>query len=131
MCGEVASLACIMAVQTQTKGKEMTARQRRHVMIKELNDRRRETRGNFAAEFQVSLRTIDNDLVYLSEEYPVYTDRGRGGGIYVDKDFYLNQRYLSKAQKELLLRLKDALEGEDRRIMENILKTFGEKEDGR
>ena len=49
----------------------------------------------------------------------------------MDKDFHLNQRYLSKAQKELLLRLKDVLEGEDRRIMENILKTFGEKEDGR
>ena len=109
----------------------MTARERRHVMIKELSDRRRETRGNFAVEFQVSLRTIDNDLIYLSQEYPIYTDRGRGGGIYVDKDFYLNQRYLSKTQKELLLRLKDTLEGEDRRIMENILKTFGEKEDGK
>ena len=109
----------------------MTARERRYAMIKELSDRRRETRENFAAEFQVSLRTIDNDLIYLSQEYPIYTDRGRGGGIYVDKDFHLNQRYLSKAQKELLLRLKDVLEGEDRRIMENILKTFGEKEDGR
>ena len=109
----------------------MTARERRHVMIKELSDRRRETRGNFAVEFQVSLRTTDNDLIYLSQEYPIYTDRGRGGGIYVDKDFYLNQRYLSKTQKELLLRLKDTLEGEDRRIMENILKTFGEKEDGK
>ena len=100
-------------------------------MIKELSDRRRETRENFAAEFQVSLRTIDNDLIYLSEEYPVYTDRGRGGGIYVDKDFHLNQRYLSEAQSGLLLRLKNTLEGEDRRVMENILKTFGEKEDGR
>lgn len=109
----------------------MTARQRRHAMIKELSDRRRETRGNFAAEFQVSLRTIDNDLIYLSQEYPIYTDRGRGGGIYVDKDFYLNQRYLSKAQKDLLLCLEKILEGEGRRIMENILKTFGEKEDGR
>ena len=109
----------------------MTARERRYAMIKELSDRRRETRENFAAEFQVSLRTIDNDLIYLSEEYPVYTDRGRGGGIYVDKDFHLNQRYLSEAQSGLLLRLKNTLEGEDRRVMENILKTFGEKEDGR
>ena len=109
----------------------MTARERRHVMIKELSDRRRETRENFAVEFQVSLRTTDNDLMYLSQEYPIYTERGRGGGIYVDKDFYLNQRYLSKAQKDLLLCLEKILEGEDRRIMENILKTFGEKEDGR
>ena len=127
MCREVASLACIMAVQTHTTGKEMTARQRRHVMIKELSDRRRETRGNFAVEFQVSLRTIDNDLIYLSQEYPIYTERGRGGGIYVDKDFHLNQRYLSKAQKDLILRLEKTLEGEDRRIMENILKTFGKR----
>ena len=101
------------------------------MLIKNRNDRRRETRGNFAAEFQVSLRTIDNDLIYLSQEYPIYTDRGRGGGIYVDKDFHLNQRYLSEAQSRLLLRLKDTLEGEDRRIMENILKTFGEKEGGK
>ena len=106
----------------------MTARERRYAMIKELSDRRRETRENFAAEFQVSLRTIDNDLIYLSQEYPVYTERGRGGGIYVDKDFCLNQRYLSKAQKNLLLRLEKTLEGEDRQIMENILKTFGRKE---
>lgn len=97
-------------------------------MIKELSDRRKGTRENFAVEFQVSLRTIDNDLIYLSQEYPVYTERGRGGGIYVDKDFYLNQRYLSKAQKDLLLRLEKTLEGEDKQIMENILKTFGKKE---
>ena len=97
-------------------------------MIKELSDRRKGTSENFAVEFQVSLRTIDNDLIYLSQEYPVYTERGRGGGIYVDKDFYLNQRYLSKAQKDLLLRLEKTLEGEDKQIMENILKTFGKKE---
>ena len=109
----------------------MTAGERRRAILERLCVRRRDTRGNLAFEFGVSRRTIDNDLVYLSEEYPVYTDRGRGGGIYVDKDFYLNQRYLSKTQKELLLRLKDTLEGEDRRIMENILKTFGEKEDGK
>ena len=46
----------------------------------------------------------------------------------MDKDFYLNQRYLSKAQKDLLLRLEKTLEGEDKQIMENILKTFGKKE---
>ena len=40
-------------------------------------------------------------------------------------------RRISGKPKELLLRLKDTLEGEDRRIMENILKTFGEKEDGK
>ena len=49
----------------------------------------------------------------------------------MDKDFCLNQRYLSKAQKNLLLRLEKTLEGEDRQIMENILKTFGRKEEKR
>ena len=72
----------------------MTARQRRYAMIKELSDRQREMRENFAVEFQVGLWMIDNDLIYQLEEYPVYTDRVRGEGIYVDEDFYLNQIYL-------------------------------------
>lgn len=106
----------------------MTAGERRRAILERLCVRRRDTRGNLAFEFGVSRRTIDNDLIYLSEEYPVYTERGRNGGIYVDKDFYLNQRYLSKAQQDLLLRLGKTLEGEDRQVMENILKTFGRKE---
>ena len=87
--------------------------------------------GKFCRRISGKSADDSNDLIYLSQEYPVYTERGRNGGIYVDKDFYLNQRYLSKAQQDLLLRLGKTLEGEDRRIMENILKTFGEKEDGR
>ena len=66
----------------------MTANERRKMLLERLCVRRHETRENFAAEFGVSLRTIERDVVWLMTEYPVITTQGYGGGIGVE-DWYI------------------------------------------
>lgn len=80
---------------------------------------------NLAIEFDVSIRTICNDIGYLSLSYPLETVRGRyGGGVMVMDGFYMNNRYLKSEQQELLERLKRRLFGKELAIMNSILKDF-------
>ena len=86
----------------------MAADERRRKILEALSVRRYETCDNLAFEFGVSVRTIYNDLLHLSREYPIYTSQGHKGGI-----------------RELLTRLSSGLTGEDKKTMEEILKMFG------
>lgn len=69
----------------------------RTVTAKELSDR-----------FGVSMRTIYRDVDALSSAgVPIYTDRGKGGGISLLEDYTLNKTMLSKSESEgLILALK-------------------------
>ena len=64
--------------------------------------RRFERINNLAFQYGVTERTIRNDIMILSLEYPIYTAQGNGGGIYVDKNFRLGRVYLKSEQQELL-----------------------------
>lgn len=68
--------------------------ERRQLILEALCDRRRDTVENLATEFDVSHRTIRNDILVLSCSYPVYTVQGNGGGIFVAEGFRLGRRYL-------------------------------------
>ena len=105
----------------------MTAKERRKAILEALCSRRFETLDNFAFEFGVSARTIQNDICLLSLEYPIYTVQGNGGGIRVDENFKLGRSYLKDEQQELLERLLPELKGKDAEVMKSILKTFGLK----
>ncbi len=105
----------------------MTASERRKEMLEVLCLRRFETVENLAFEFNVSGRTIRNDILALSLDYPIYTTQGNGGGIHVAEDFRLNKSYLKNEQQELLERLLPKLKGKDVEVMKSILKTFGVK----
>ena len=59
----------------------MAADERRRKILEALSVRRYETCDNLAFEFGVSVRTIYNDLLHLSREYPIYTSQGHKGGI--------------------------------------------------
>jgi predicted DNA-binding transcriptional regulator YafY len=66
------------------------------------------TAKELANRFEVSLRTIYRDVDALSSAgVPVYTNRGKGGGISLLENFTLNKTLLSKSESEsLLLSLK-------------------------
>ena len=108
------------------------ASERRRVILEALCQRRQDTRENLAHEFGVSLRTISNDIDELSRTYPIVTIRGKyGGGIRVLDGYRLDRKYLNPAQQHLLKRLAKTLSGQDRDIMESILRDFALKnEDG-
>ncbi len=105
----------------------MTANERRNAILEVLCQRRFDTVENLAFEFGVSGRTIRNDVLILSCEYPIYTAKGNGGGIRVDEKFRLGKSYLKDDQQELLQRLLPNLDGKDAEVMKSILNTFGLK----
>ncbi len=114
---------------TPRKAKEvksdMTASERRNAILEDLCMRRFERINNLAFQYGVTERTIRNDIMILSLEYPIYTAQGNGGGIYVDKNFRLGKVFLKSEQQELLERLLPGLDGKDAEVMKTILKTFG------
>lgn len=107
----------------------MTANERRSAIIKALCVRRFETVSNLAFEFNVSGRTIRNDIVILSLEYPIYTTQGNGGGIHVEENYKLGTPTLNGEEQQLLQRLLPTLNGKDEQIMKSILQKFGFKGD--
>lgn len=73
-----------------------------------LLQRRSMTAQQLAEHFEVSIRTIYRDLDVLSAAgIPLYTEKGRGGGIRLMDDFILNRTYLTDyEQKEVLAALQ-------------------------
>ncbi len=62
------------------------------------------TAPELAEKFEVSVRTIYRDIDALSGAgIPVYTEAGRGGGIYLMKDFVLDKAVLSAEEKQEIL----------------------------
>lgn len=104
----------------------MAADERRRAIMEELQSRGYATRSNLAFEFGVSKRTIDNDLLHLTGEYPIFTVSGNGGGIYFRKDLNRerNKQYLTDKQRSVLERLAEGAGGEDKSVLESILAAF-------
>lgn len=102
----------------------MTANERRRRILEKLCARRYDTRENLAVEFNVSERTIERDILTLSLEYPIYTVQGNGGGIYVEKWYRQDGKYLSDEQSELLEELLPTLNGRKAEVMKAILEKF-------
>lgn len=94
--------------------------------MEELQSRGYATRSNLAFEFGVSIRTIDNDLLHLPDDCPIYTVKGKGGGIYLPKEYRRDRRaqYLTDKQRTVLERLAKGMDGEDKSVLESILAVF-------
>ncbi|MDW7670582.1 MAG: HTH domain-containing protein [Bacillota bacterium] len=103
----------------------MGPNERRNEIIELLCRRRQDTMPNLAAEFSVSVRTIQNDIEILSLSYPIEAIRGRhGGGVRIADGYTLNRKYLKPMQRELLKRLSRQLSDEDLTVMNSIIKDF-------
>lgn len=62
------------------------------------------TAGELAARFEVSTRTIGRDIEALSMAgIPVYTSRGRGGGISLLENFVLDKSVLTEGERAELI----------------------------
>ena len=102
----------------------MSVSERRAEIIEILCRRRYDTRSNLAFELGVSKRTIELDIAALSLEYPIYTQQGNGGGIYVIEGFYLHRRFMSTKQVQTLIEICVTLSGEQLQIVESIIRDF-------
>ena len=64
-----------------------------------LADREVTTAGDLAAELGVSLRTVQRDLVALRDlGMPIESDRGRGGGIRLERGWSLGRVHLNESE---------------------------------
>ena len=104
-----------------------SAIERRQRIIEILNMRRSEKLNNLAFELNVSKRTIQYDIEVLSCSYPIDTRQGNGGCVFVQEGFDLYERYLSEKQRDLLVRLKTTVIGEEAMVLETILQSFSRK----
>ena len=73
-----------------------------------LLDKKTITAKELSEHFEVSVRTIYRDIETLSiAGIPIYTNKGKGGGISLIEDFVLNKSVLSeKEQNEILMSLQ-------------------------
>ena len=89
--------------------------ERRQMILEYLLEHRETTRFELFNHFNVSLRTIERDILILSCSYPIIT---------IADGYRLGMKYLSESQAALLEQLSETLSGKDLEIMQSILKIF-------
>lgn len=80
----------------------MTPSERRIQIMTTLCRNRNMTIGNLAKLFEVGERTIRRDIEVLSLMYPIYTQNGRGGGVYVMDNYSIDRMYMSEEEIAVL-----------------------------
>ena len=83
------------------------------------------TSRELAQEFGVARRTILNDVAALTYGYPIYTKPGAGGGIFIIDSYKPYNNTLTPLEQERLKKMYDAAEGEDKKILERVLRKYG------
>lgn len=85
------------------------------------------TATELAERFEVSVRTIYRDVDTLSMAgIPIYTTKGRGGGISLTEQFVLNKMLVSKKEQKQILAALTSLREAGVREEEEILQKLGD-----
>jgi len=107
----------------------VTANDRRLAIMEYLCERRHATRRELQEHFHVSHGTIEHDLVVLSCSYPIFICAGNHGGIYLEEGYYLDKRFLSAEQEQVVRTLiaSSVLDENQRAAMQSILDKFAHK----
>ena len=82
------------------------------------------TRKELAEHFGVCINTIVNDIDVISISAPIYTKQGNGGGIYILPEYRSYKNYLTDTEEELLYKLMQYIENEEKRILCGIITKF-------
>ena len=82
----------------------MTMNERRAEIMRILTARRSITMPELARTFQVTTRTIQNDVVALTVDYPLETQQGKGGCVKVAQWYHPHRNILSSEQQAKVLR---------------------------
>ena len=83
------------------------------------------TARELAQEFGVCMCTIRNDIKYISCGYPIYTKPGVGGGIFIMDTYKPYNNTLTLYEQEKLKEMYDTAEGENKKILERVLRKYG------
>ena len=103
----------------------MAPAHRRMEIISNLCARGHATIRELTWEFDVSRRTIMNDVIVLSFDYPIYTKSGEGGGVFITENYKPYANTLTETELETLCRLYGKAEGKEKEILFRIIHKYG------
>ena len=91
----------------------MSANERRAEIMRIMVARRQENMQVLAAELGVTDRTIRNDILVLTAEYPLETTRGNGGGVRIADWYHPHKNIFSQADDE------------QKKVLDQMLREYG------
>ena len=103
----------------------MNTADRRAEIVSILLVRRRITAKELADEFNVTVRTIQNDIQALSLGFPIYTKQGGDDGIFVGENYKPYMNTLTPLELKVLQEMYELAEGIHRKIIFQILCKYG------
>ena len=103
----------------------MTANERREEIMRILVCRRMESMRLLAHELGVSTRTIRNDITVLTVDYPLYTTRGKSGGVALESWYQPNKIILTQKHQSVLIQLMAKADEAEESALREILSTYG------
>ncbi len=103
----------------------MNTSDRRREIINILIIRRHTTAKELAEELGVTARTIRNDIQALSPEFPIYTQQGVNGGIYIGEEYRPYNNTLTSDELHILCEMHKEAEGMRKRILFQIIQKYG------
>ena len=104
----------------------MSTDERREEMIRILLGGTRTTVPKLAMQLGVSERTIHRDLLVLTVDrgYPIDTEPGRTGGVYMHDYRHAHKHILSQEQIKVLTELAQIASTHHAEVLKGILKTY-------
>lgn len=103
----------------------MSANERRAEIIRIMVARRQESMQVLARELGVSDRTIRNDILVLTTEYPLETVRGNGGGVRIADWYHPHKNILTTEQMTVLQQLMSVADDNQKRVLDQMLREYG------
>ncbi len=119
-------LAIVDSLQDRNEGRnKVDTAHRRLEIISILAAKGHTTMRELAWELEVSRRTIMNDVIALSFDYPVYTKPGEGGGVFITENYKPYTNTLTLTEQKTLCGLYDKAEGKEKEILFRIIRKYG------
>ena len=103
----------------------MTMNERRAEIMRILTARRSITMPELARTFQVTTRTIQNDVVALTVDYPLETQQGKGGCVRVAQWYHPHRNILSGEQQRVLSEIMQTASEQQAKVLREMLLEYG------
>ena len=99
--------------------------ERRAEIMRILIARRSETQATLAEELGVSVSTVYREIVRLTGDYPLETQRGNGGCVKVADWYHPHRNLLSEEQQRTLSQLMESATEQQAEVLREMLVEYG------
>ena len=107
----------------------MNANERRAEIMRIMTARRCTTMPELAQTFGVTTRTIRNDIIALTVDYPLDTRQGNGGCVFLPDWYHPHRNMLSMEQRAVLSQLMESANEQQAKVLRELLLEYGSPKD--